>query len=62
MSLLSLFSTIDKPIKKNEQSGITIPEYINFSSLLNAKHVEDELDSIALSTLSNLTAETEAPV
>ena len=59
MCLLSFISRLDKPTKKIEPEGITIPDYINFSSLLNAKHTEDELDSIALSTLSNATAETE---
>jgi hypothetical protein len=29
---------------------------------LNAKQIEDELDSIALSTLSNATDDTEAPL
>jgi hypothetical protein len=62
MCLLSLISRLDKPPKKLESPGITIPEYINFSSLLNAKHTEDELDSIALSTLSNVTADSEAPL
>lgn len=60
MCLVSLFASLDKPAKKIEQPSITIPEYINFSSLLNAKQIEDELDSIALSTLSNMTADTEA--
>jgi hypothetical protein len=62
MCLLSLISNLEKPTKKIDSPGITIPEYINFSSLLNAKHTEDELDSIAFSTLSNFTAETEAPL